>query len=273
MNEINEKLIEVQQEWEKECYNPLKKEYENDESRGKLSCAFSFGVSDHYFNSQNRVMVVGQEAKGHTFDGDAWGLKNWQKWAIAYLNFQVYGEESPNVRFSENNSPFWQFMRKLNQRGYDLCWNNLDKVRRYIRPDGKEWVEDYLPYDKKENCERKALNEKIFDGKSLLQKEIEFAEPKFVIFAVGPKNPYYHTLCNAFFDGKDAYERLLDAYPKFTENGGIVEISEKLGLKMPAYYIYHPNYFQLQGKLDTIVEKLAQEMRFAARSIDATASF
>lgn len=262
MNEINERLLKAQGKWENECYDPLKEKYKKDEGREKLSCAFSFGVSEHYLNGKKKIMVIGQEANGHTFDYDTWGLKNWQTWAIDYLNFQIYEDETENYEFTKNNSPFWQFIKKLKDEGYDLCWNNLDKVRRYIRPDGKEWVEDYLPYDKKkmDNCERAALNRKIFDGKSLLQEEIRLAEPDFIILAVGPTNPYYHTLCNAFFDGEDAYKKLLDAYPKLTENEDVVEISEKLGLGMPVYYTYHPNYLQLKGKLDSIVEKLIKDM-------------
>lgn len=268
--DLNGKLLEAQKEWEEKCYKVLKEEYDKDESRGRLSCAFSFGLSYNYVSSKKKVMVVGQEANGHTFDYDTWGLANWQKWAIDYLDFQINkddDEKRKSMNFRTNNSPFWKFMRGLKKNeeqkedeGYGICWNNLDKVRRYILFDEKEWTEDYLPYDKKKNRERAILDEKIFEGKSLLQKEIEIVEPNFVIFAVGPRNPYYHTLCNAFFDGEDAYKKLLDSYPNYTENEGIVEISEKLGLEMPAYYIYHPSFFQRKGALKAVIAKLKNEM-------------
>lgn len=259
----NEELLQAQTLWHDKCYAALKREYDNDESKGRLSCAFGFGLSKHYIDSGKKIMVIGQEANDHSFDIAKWGAKNWQKWAIAYFDFQVYGEQTAGYEFSKNNSPFWQFMSKLTARsiGGGLCWNNLDKVRRYVN--GQTWMETKLPYDKKarDNCERKLLNEKIFEGKSLLQKEIEIAEPNAVIFAVGPTNPYYHTLCDAFFDGEGAYERLLDGgYPSLAENGGVVEISAKLGLKMPAYYIYHPNYLQMRGRLDIVVDDIAREL-------------
>ena len=146
----------------------------------KLSCAFSFGVSRHYMESTKKIMIVGQEANGHTFDYEKWRLEKWQDWAVNYLNYQVYDEKSNEYKFSKNNSPFWQFFKKLKEEGFGVCWNNLDKVRRYVKVDGKEWKERKLPYNE-ENIERAILNEKIFDGnsKSLLQKEIEIAEPDF----------------------------------------------------------------------------------------------
>lgn len=265
----NEMLSEVQKIWEEQCYAALKSTYlQNEMEKGKLSCAFALGLSEHYLGSEKKVMVIGQEAKGHTFEYDKWNLENWQKWAIDYLNFQIYREQSESYKFTPNNSPFWQFMRKLKEGGYDLCWNNLDKVRRYIHPDGKEWAEGFLPYDKKkkDNSERAALNKKIFDGRSLLQKEIEIAAPDFVVFACGPKDPYYHTLCNAFFgDGADAYQTLNDKRYYPTSRNEIVEISQKLGLNMPAYYTYHPNYLQLRGRheLDRVIDELIR--RFQTR--------
>ena len=235
MMTMNEELLAVQKVWETQCYNALKKEYDkNEEEKGKLSCAFGFGVSEHYVQSDKKIMIVGQEANGHTFDYEKWRLDNWQEWAIDYLNFQVYNV-TPTTKMEYNNSPFWQFFREFKNNGYGVCWNNLDKVRRYILPDGKEWVESKLPYDGN-NSERKILNGGIFDGKSLLQKEIEIVNPDCVIFAVGPKNPYYHTLCDAFFHHDGAYEMLNDDKYYPTLGSPVVEISTKLGLKMPAFY-------------------------------------
>ena len=262
----NQALLEAQKTWERECYQRLKAEYEQDEKRkGKLSCAFGFGLSGHYLSGKKKVMVVGQEANGHTFEYDEWGLENWQKWAVGYLDFQLRGEPSEEYRFSKNNSPFWQFLRKLQAEGMEPCWNNLDKVRRYIRLEGKEWAERKLPYrnpGEQANRERTLLNERIFDGKSksLLQKEIEIAEPDLVIFAVGPHDPYYHTLCDAFL-GQGAYEELND--PKYYPTAGnvAVEISQKIGLNIPAYYTYHPNYLQMKGKLGDVVKILARDLQ------------
>ena len=257
---MNEKLLEVQKKWEEQCYKVLKKEYDdNEEEKGKLSCAFSFGVSDRYIQSDKRIMIVGQEANGHTFDDKKWCLKNWQDWAVEYLNFQVYKEPAKKYEIDPNYSPFWQFFRAFWDKadGYDVCWNNLDKVRRYTLSDEGKWLERKLPYDEN-NTERKILNRKIFDGKSLLQKEIEIVNPDCVIFAIGKKNPYYHTLCDAFFHQGNAYDMLLKNYP--TLGSPVVEISKKLGLEMPAFYTYHPNFLRIKGKFDEVVNKIKEEL-------------
>lgn len=261
----NDELLKVQENWKVQCYEVLKKEYvNNEEEKGKLSCAFGFGVSEHYVQSDKKIMIVGQEANGHTFDYEKWCLKNWREWAIDYLNFQVYNEKS-KCKMEYNSSPFWQFFREFKNNGYGVCWNNLDKVRRYTLPDGKEWVESKLPYDEN-NSERKILNGEIFDGKSLLQKEIEIANPDCVIFAVGPKDPYYHTLCNAFFHHDGAYNMLLrdknypNDKPYPTLDYPVVEISKKLGLKIPVFYTYHPNFLRIKGKFEEAVEYIMNEL-------------
>lgn len=261
MSKMNDDLLRAQKEWEKECYNPLKEEYEkNEATKGKLSCAFSFGVSNHYIEAKKKIMIVGQEANGHTFDYKNWGLENWQKWAVDYLDYQVYGEKPHNRDFSTNSSPFWHFIRELS-KDYGVCWNNLDKVRRYIQNNGVELTEDYLleynDYDK--NKDRSRLHEKIFDSKSLLHKEIEIAKPNIVIFAVGPKNPYYHSLSLAFFDGDKVDEHLNVRgikYPQIKNNNFCCEISEDLNLDMPAFYTYHPHYLSRKRILNNVIKNI-----------------
>lgn len=260
---MNEKLLEAQKVWETQCYEILKKEYDdNKEEKGKLSCAFGFGVSEHYAKSDKRIMIVGQEANNHTCDYDNWPINNWQKWAIDYLNLQVYGEKSEEYKdMGKNYSPFWQFFRAFWDRGegYDVCWNNLDKARAYICRNGKDWVESKLPYDKVnyDNRERKILNGKIFEGKSLLQKEIEIVNPNCVIFAVGPNNPYYQTICDAFFK-LDKYEELLE-YP--TIDKPLVDITDKLNLQIPVYYTYHPNFLRRNEKFDEVVNEIKEKLQ------------
>lgn len=204
-------------------------------------------------------MIVGQEANGHTFDYVNWGHENWQEWAIAYLDFQCCHKTSGKWNFSKNHSPFWAFINKLKESGYGVCWNNIDKARRYVQVDGNKYSEDYLleQNDNDENKDRSILHKKIFDGKSLLQKEIEIAQPDAIVFAIGPKNPYYHTLSLAFFDGDkvDGYlnERGVK-YPQLKDDKYCIDISRYLKLDIPAFYTYHPNYLQLKKLLDDVVK-------------------
>lgn len=257
---MNEELLKVQKEWEKQCYAELKNMYAGKENeKGELSRAFSFGVTEHYVQSDKRIMIVGQEANGHTFDDKNWRLENWQKWAIEYLNFQIYDEKS-KYSMTKNSSPFWQFFKYFDEKGYGVCWNNLDKVRRYLF-DGKEWVEDYLPYDDK-NSERALLNKKLSSGSSLLKQEIEIAKPDCVIFAVGPKNPFYHTLCNVLFEQntEEAYNKLLYKYP--STNQPFCNITDELGLGIPAYYTYHPHFLILKkGGFKRVAEDIMNELK------------
>ncbi|MGN1103690.1 MAG: hypothetical protein ACI4QI_02325 [Candidatus Coproplasma sp.] len=257
--DVNEELLKLQTVWESECYKPLLEEYKkNEEQRGKLSCAFSFGVSRQYMESDKKIMIVGQEANDHTYCYDNWCLKNWQEWAVSYLNRQVNREK--NKQMGYNRSPFWRFFRKFAKAGYAPCWNNLDKVRTYVKKDQKDWKEDFLPYKTGSN-EREILNRKIFDGasKSLLEKEIEIAKPNIVVFAVGPNNPYYHALSLAFFSGEDVDRKLENVFPKPNIDECYKNISVDLGLNVPAYWTYHPNLLSRKKWLNTVVDKIISE--------------
>lgn len=250
MSELNDNLLKAQSEWAKKCYNQLKEEFDKDNyGKERLSRAFSFGVTDHYVNADKKIMVVGQEARGHDEHGE---LENWQKWAISYLDRQVYKEKNGNYY---NGSPFWRFFRTLEKEGFAPCWNNIDKVRKYVCSDGIKWSEHKLSFDDKINC-REILNAKIFDGKSLLQKEIELATPNAVVFIIGPNNPYYHALGLAFFDGEEVDKKLADVYPKCNEADCCREISSLLGLNIPAYYTYHPNFLNRNKLFNKVIEKV-----------------
>lgn len=264
--EKNEKLLNLQKEWEYKLYMQLSESYAIQRDV-KLSRAFSFGVSQHYTNSDKKIMIVGQEAKGHTFD-PLWNLEHWHDWAIEYLEFQLYKEPSIHgYKFNKNGSPFWTFIRELIKKrepdeyfNYGVCWNNLDKVTRYIKEDGKEWKEHKLPYDKQNNIERAILNKKIFDdnSKSLLKKEIEVSNPDILIFAVGASNPYYHTLYTSILDIDGDYNTIFNKlkcpYPQ--KDHECVDITEIANLGVPTYYTYHPNFLQQSNTIKKVVDKI-----------------
>lgn len=261
----NDELLSIQKEWQNKLYREVFDNYKKNET-DKLSCAFSFGVSERYLNSDKKIMIVGQEANGHSYDYAEWGIENenglkkFQNWAVDYLDFQVYNENQNNRNFKINHSPFWKFCRDL-AKEFGVCWNNIDKVRRYTRQDGVAFVEDYLleTRDSNKQKDRSILHRKIFGGKSLLQKEIEIAKPDAVVFAIGPSWPYYHSLSLAFFDGAAVDKELNDCgvkYPDMKSGYYCVEIGEFLRLDIPAYYTYHPNYLLRKNCLDKVIDRI-----------------
>lgn len=249
MNLLNEYLLKAQKEWEEECYIPLKEAFDKENyGKEKLSRAFSCGVSDHYVDTRKKIMIVGQEARGHDSHG---GLDCWQKWAIDYLERQVYNEHKDTIGY--NRSPFWRFFNKFKKNGYAPCWNNIDKARKYCFDDTKGWIEHKLSCDERYKA-RELLNEKIFDGKSLLQKEIEIAKPDIVVFAIGTEDSYLCSLRNAFELEKEwgEYDLSLTA----TSEGCCKDISNILHLDTPAYWTYHPNYLNFRKLFEDAVKKI-----------------
>lgn len=112
---------------------------------------------------------------------------NSQKWAIAYFNQQIYKsyEDLPACYndIGSNSSSFWNFLRFLKEKGFEPCWNNVDKV----------YFEMTLSYRAEEILSRPY--EKDGKKKSLLQREIKIAEPDIVLFATG--ETYYKSIFTA----------------------------------------------------------------------------
>ena len=78
-SDMNEELLAVQESWARRCYKKVFDDYKAHEAeKGKLSCAFGFGVSKHYIDSKKKIMVVGQEANGHSLNYEKWNLENWR---------------------------------------------------------------------------------------------------------------------------------------------------------------------------------------------------
>lgn len=111
------------------------------------------------------------------------------------------------------------------------------------------------------------MRRKIFDGMSLLQKEIKTAEPKAVVFVIGPTWRYYHSLSLAFF-GNEKSDKKVDEYlnacgekyPDIKSNRYCVKINENLGLKMPAYYTYHPHYLARKHIMDNVIQQIFSDL-------------
>ncbi|MCH5157281.1 MAG: hypothetical protein J1G02_05355 [Clostridiales bacterium] len=254
MNPINEKLLVAQQEWKSKMYDYILKG-----NKGQISCPFSCGVSDKYLESDKKVMIIGQEAVGLTCEYDTWNLISMQKWNTDYLERQL---DICHNEYKWNKSPFWQFIRKLNNAGCFPCWNNLEKVVRYecgkrfncYEGKGENRKAVYYLYD----AEREMLNQKCIDGRTLLQKEIEITQPDVIIFAVGARDPYYNAIELAFGLQEG---QLKNFYPKVSKeiNRPCSEISAVLGLNVLTYWTYHPRYLRQANILNQVIEIITKK--------------
>lgn len=250
--EKNDLLLKAQKVWKEECYDKVKANYKTDASKkGILSYTFNLGVSDEYVKSPKKIMIVGQEARGHTHDEEYWCLKR----TVDYMNCQVHGKKNPKYKRDKcNRSPFWRFFRKIDNdgQGYSPCWNNIDKVTRYEIARSGEEKERKIDDD-----DRKVLNQKLSLGQSLLQKEIEIVEPDIVVFAIGTNPAYLCALRAAFGLEKEWGEYCPSLTP--TLDGCCREISKILNLDVPTYWTYHPNFLNYHKLFNDTVKKIVSE--------------
>lgn len=272
---VNAQLLAEQQYWVDNILkqyvesNPLLVYDGNDKKRKekgqKLSHPFYMGISDTYIQctDKKRVMIVGQEASGYGEIDD--GTANYefikqndeihkektnapkysQKWAIAYFEKQVYDYESSNCSIAHNRSPFWQLFNKLKEYAV-LCWNNLDKV--YF---GKN-----LSYEAEFELSRKYREESESVEKSLLQREIELAEPDIILFVTGP---YYDlSMSKALgYDNDYIFKEKPSSTKKLINITDIANLpSKRDGKPISTLWTYHPNYLNHISAVDDIVNEI-----------------
>ncbi len=244
----NEELAKAQTEWKEQYYDRLISGQRNIVP----SCAFAFGMTDTYMESNKRVMIVGQQANGHTTDYEKWCLDSFREWNIRYLLKQTdedvfdieckkkSGTAANDHSYRYNRSAFWQLFRDMEKGGFGLAWNNLEKVREYNKG-GKE-----ILMESEENLN--LLNEPLPSCKaSLIKREIQIADPHFIIFAVGPRSRYINAINRAF-------QTQLEGYP--TVEQPIIDVTEKLGLDIPAVWTYHPTFLRRSRLYDEVVARV-----------------
>lgn len=100
----------------------------NPGQENELSLPFYLGVSDKYRTADKKVMIVGQEANNWWKYSEKADKEYLQQWSVGYLEKQLW--QTGEHRF--NHSAFWMFFRELNQSGFTPCWNNIDKLHRYV---------------------------------------------------------------------------------------------------------------------------------------------
>lgn len=262
----NEELREVQAAWVKEkletyiadCNDKNNELYKDKERKRKgyeLSCPFCMGLTKEYIENKDykkKVMIVGQQPLGfgcwedHRKDfykdiESEWSHINLQKWAIEYLDTQLKNVTKSEIKY--NPSPFWRLFHAL-YKDYALCWNDIDKVYYGKKDkDGKkdnDYHEGTLTYAAEEvlsapfKYDRKDL--------SLVQREIEIAEPDVVVFVTGPS--YALSMGTALGYEKTSQKDINGICP--TKEKPVVKLKDvkfnDINKDIKVLWTYHPGY-------------------------------
>ena len=219
----NQKLLQNDQQWEQNVYSYAK------QNGIELSKPFHFGLNEKYLDAtQNKIMIIGQETNKHPIyqqkETEQERLEEQQK-AISYLNNQL------NL-IKTNPSPFWQLFRKLNKEGYTLCWNNIH------------------PFQKYKNGKKNRVNKEIIDilyqEESILQKQIEIANPNLILLVAGPN--YYYTIAKAL---KINPNQLWKQRPTKTKYLSYLSYNN-----IPILWTYHPRYLNKIKKRNELIQEI-----------------
>lgn len=193
----------------------------NEKENNGYSAMFRMGFPEEYIDSDRPLlMYVGQEC----LDCDS---EKTQVWIRKYQIVQRTKTPNEEINRKTNRSPFWNFYRRLCERGYDVVWNNLDKfhpldAQRLSAEDGIKFNQ---PFGK--------------EMQSVLQKEIALLKPKIIIFVIG-SGKYIESLATAFSLDKES----LSKYKPNTISL-VNDISHFFGLKgIKVLWTYHPAYLQ-----------------------------
>lgn len=190
------------------------------------------------------IMIIGQEPDGLDRYDNKWDLDKVRQWSLDYLSVQLGEKENlPEQGPVGNPSPFWNAFRLMRKAGKSVCWNNIDKLHR-IGADGKT---QSLSYQDAEAFNRPYGAEK----KSLLQREIEIVRPNAVWMAVGPDRTESMEIAFGLPKGT-----LREKCPR--KKQWLSKVGEVLGLDIPVYWTYHPNYLNYLGVLQECVHRIAE---------------
>lgn len=240
---MNTELLRWQMQWDKTCVNP----YVTSNNPALFSKPFTYGVSKEYMTAAFKLMVIGQEAAGFSAYNEPtdWDIPRTQQWVVDYTRRQLWGIRAGDAKKGKTNpSPFWDFLRKLNENGLTPSWNNIDKVYQKKSQNNGEKVIRLT------DAQRKKFNEAVCDGRTLLQREIEISKPDAIIFVTGP---YYRVSMETALGGVS----LGDKVP--TPGRIWTDISSKAGLGIPCLWTYHPRYLRLRSfELKKYAEEIAE---------------
>lgn len=239
----NEKLLQAYEDWYQGIARPFYDEHSN--QNYTFSQPFIGGVNKFYPNKPT-MMIVGQQARDWGKYHNNLNMSEIQTCTTKYMlkqlspdpNQHYIKEECGDIKF--NRSPFWKFIRKFSP-DYNLYWTNIDKIHEITLSDKtKPLIEE----------EEIILNQRIFDGKSILEKEIEIVDPKYIIFVSGPN--YHKSMQTAL--GIDLSQK-----PQIN-NCSIVSIrcDNELLKDRFVYWTYHPHYLARRKKMDCVITNIEE---------------
>ena len=216
-NSINTELLDTFLEWEQ------KSNYIDIARENSLSRPYVCSISNYYFNSEKRIMIVGQETKDFPSFEDKWLEPDIQKWGVEYLEKQLWNIGDQKY----NRSAFWKLFRYIESNtGYCPCWNNVDKAHRIIDGKTKPLTVEL----------EKALNTTKLSGEfTILQKEIAIAKTNAVLFITGPD--YYQSMAASMNVDENELKLLKPTVSCLCSN-----ISQVSKIGVPVLWTYHPTF-------------------------------
>lgn len=158
-NKLNQKYTQWLEQIRKTCPELLENKYSN---------PYYISIPSKWYQSENRILIVGEEGHGTWGCGKTDGILaddilSIQKFNKDYLESQL----GYSNRYSRNESPFWKRIRKTSQ--YGVCsWSNIDKI--HVLGKGN------CQLSEKERTKLHSVDIKI------LNEEIKILQPTHIIF-------------------------------------------------------------------------------------------
>ena len=231
---INKKIVDIYKIWFNEIQQTSPHLLSED-----FSNIFCTGVGDDWFNSDMRILIVGEEAtwgsrSNHQYADYYVELKECQKWIIKYLNSQLNIEKHPHA--------FWQRIQDIHSvfPEAQICWTNIDVINTKA---GKALKQK----------DRKALHS---CKTRLLHEVIKTTNPTHIIFFGWHNTSLEHELP----------ELLNTAYPKgIADNSFIKSQNYIFNTKFDGKNVilsYHPNYVPIRynkNYINKLIKLIKQE--------------